>query len=167
MTSKLLNIGSAQARWVIIFSYIIALAFDTMALLDNATSIIPPITLLVLLYWCANFLDKTHILSAFILGLLADSLYQTTLGAHALIFSFITFLMLRHRLRFKGYPLWQQAFFIGAYMMAYQVINYILFAPTLESNDLVQYWSMPAASILLWPLLSTLFRRITHNIGRG
>ncbi len=167
MTNKFMDIGSAQARWVMVASYIVALGFDTMALLDNATSIIPPITLMVLLYWCANFLDKTHILSAFILGLLADTLYQTTLGAHALIFTLITFFMLRHRLRFKAYPVWQQAFFIGVYMMLYQVINYIFFNPILESNDFVQYWSMPAASILLWPLLSTLFRRITHNVARG
>lgn len=164
MANKFMKTGSVQARWLIIFSYIIALAFDIMALLDNATVIIPPISLIVLLYWCAHFLDKTHLLSAFVLGLLADSLYQTTLGAHALIFSVFVFLMLRHRLRFKTYPIWHQAFSIGIYMMFYQIVNYIIFSPVLESNNLIQYWSMPIIAIIIWPLLSLAFRRITTNV---
>ena len=167
MPSKFMKVGSTQARWLILFSYVIALAFDIMALLDNATSLIPPITLMVLLYWCAHFLDKTHIFSAFILGLLADSLYQTTLGAHALIFSVFVFLMLRHRLRFKTYPVWRQAFSIGAYMMSYQILNYIIFSPVLDSNDLIQYWSMPVIAIIIWPLLSIIFRRFTINVVQG
>ncbi len=167
MPSKLMNVGSAQARWVIIFSYIIALAFDAMALLDNATSLVPPITLMVLLYWCAHFLDKTHLFSAFVLGLLADSLYQTTLGSHALVFSVFAFLMLRHRLRFKSYPVWRQAFSIGIYMLLYQAVNYIIFSPVLDNGDFVQYWSMPAIAIIVWPLLSIIFGRITSNVAQG
>lgn len=167
MASNFMKMGSSQARWLILFSYIIALLFDTMALLENATVIIPPISLMLLLYWCAHFLDKTHLISAFILGLLADSLYQTTLGAHALIFSVIVFLMLRHRLRFKSYPVWRQAFSIGVYMMLYQILNYIIFSPVLDSNNTIQFWSMPAIAIIIWPLLSLVFRRITTNVVKG
>lgn len=167
MASKFMKTGSSQARWLIIFSYTIALAFDIMALLDNATVIIPPISLMVLFYWCANFLDKTHLFSAFILGLLVDSLYQTTLGSHALIFSVFVFLMLRHRLRFKAYTVWRQAFSIGFYMMLYQILNYIIFSPVLDSHDIIPFLSMPAIAIIIWPLLSLIFRRITINVVQG
>lgn len=167
MTSKFMKMGSAQARGLIIFSYIIALAFDISVLLDNAIVIIPPMTLMVLLYWCVHFLDKTHLFSAFVLGLLADSIYQTTLGSHALIFSVLIFIMLRHRLRFNAYPVWRQAFSIGIYMMFYQLINYIIFSPVLDHNDKFQFWSMPVIALLIWPLLSVLFRRITTNVGQG
>ncbi len=167
MASNFMKTATSQVRWLIIFSYIIALAFDTMALLGNATIIIPPISLMVLLYWCAHFLDKTHLVSAFILGLLADTLYQTTLGAHALVFSVLVFLMLRHRLRFQSYPVWRQAFSIGVYMMLYQILNYIIFSPVLDGNDTIQFWSMPAIAIIIWPLLSFIFRRITTNVVKG
>lgn len=167
MTSKFMKTSSSQARWLIIFSYITALAFDIAVLLDNAMVIIPPMTLMVLLYWCAHFLDKTHLFSAFVLGLLVDSLYQTTLGAHALIFCVLVFIMLRHRLRFNAHPVWRQAFSIGIYMMLYQLFNYIIFSPVLDQNDTVQFWSMPVIAILIWPLLSILFRRITTNIVQG
>jgi len=162
MSTKLFNLKTSQARWIILFSYLIALALDTVALFGHSSPIVPPLTLFVLLYWCAHFLDRTHLFSAFILGLLADTLYQTTLGSHALLFSVITFLMIRHRLRFKTYPVWQQAFFISLYMLIYQLLNYLFFSPLLDRNDFVQYWSMPAISILLWPMLSYGLRRISH-----
>lgn len=163
MSNKLFSLKTSQARWVILISYIIALALDTVVLFGHSSPIIPPLTLFCLLYWCAHFLDRTHLFSAFILGLLADTLYQTTLGAHALLFSIITFLMIRHRLRFKGYPIWQQAFFISLYMMCYQLLNYLFFNPVLSSNDVVQYWTMPALSILLWPILAYSLGKIANT----
>jgi len=163
MSSNFLNIRASQARWIILLSYLVALAFDTIALLGHSSPVVPPLTLFFVLYWCANFLDRTHLFSAFILGLLSDALYQTPLGSHALLFSIFTFLMIRHRLRFKTYPVWQQAFFIGIYMLAYQVLNYLFFTPVLDSNDFVQYWTMPAASIMAWPVLAYSLRRISHS----
>jgi len=163
MSNKLFSLKTSQARWVILISYIIALAFDTIALFGHSSPVIPPLTLFFLLYWCANFLDRTHLFSAFLLGLLADTLYQTTLGSHALLFSMITFLMIRHRLRFKGYPVWQQAFLISLYMMSYQLLNYLFFSPVLNGNEIVQYWTMPALSILLWPALAYSLGKISHT----
>ncbi len=167
MSHKLFNLKTSQARWVILVSYIIALALDTIALFGHSTPVIPPLTLFFLLYWCANFLDRTHLFSAFILGLLADTLYQTPLGAHALLFSIITFLMIRHRLRFKGYPVWQQAFFICLYMLLYQGLNFLFFNPILNSDDFVQYWTMPALSLFLWPLLAYSLRKFSHTAANG
>lgn len=163
MSNKLFNLKTSQARWIILISYLIALALDTVALLGHSSPVIPPLTLFFLLYWCAHFLDRTHLFSAFILGLLADTLYQTALGAHALLFSIITFLMIRHRLRFKTYPVWQQAFFISLYMMIYQMLNYLFFNPILNNNDFVQYWTMPALSILLWPALAYSLGKISYT----
>lgn len=162
-----MHVGSTQARWLPLFSYIIALAFDIMMLLDDAATIVPPITLMALLYWSANVLTKTHLLSAFVLGLLLDSVYQSTLGAHALIFSVFIFLMLRHRLRFRTYTLWRQAFLIGIYMMLYQLFNFLTFNPVLEAHNYLQYWAMPLLSMFIWPLLALAFSRLTTRDTQG
>lgn len=167
MIGKIMDIKASQARWIILISYLFCLAFDSMVLLDNASLLVPPLTIIVLLYWCANFLDRTHLFSAFVLGLMADTLYQTTLGAHALLFCFIAFLMVRHRLRFRAYPVWQQAFFIGAYMMLYQILNYIFFSPVLINGDIGYYYLMPFVSLLLWPALTYTLRRITLVFTHG
>ncbi|NPA72509.1 MAG: rod shape-determining protein MreD [Gammaproteobacteria bacterium] len=165
MGSKQLNLPLPQARLAILLSYFFCLVLDTLALLGDASILTPPLTLFALLYWTANFLDRTHLFTAFILGLLADTLYQTTLGAHALIFVLITFLMVRHRLRFKSYPVWQQAFFAGLYMMIYQTLNFLFFSPVLDNGNFVPYWTMPAASILLWPVLAFVLKRLTTMIA--
>ena len=150
-----------------ITTYILALVIDTMALLGYSMPLVPPMTLFVLLYWCANFIDRTHLFTAFILGVLADTLYQTTLGAHALIYVILTFFMIRHRLRFKTYPVWQQAFSIALYMLLYQILVALFFSPVLDNGHFVLFWSMPAISLITWPFLSYFLSRFCHTAAHG
>ena len=56
-----------------------------------------------------------------------------------------------------------KAFLISLYMLAYQLLNYLFFNPVLSSSDFVQYWSMPAISILLWPILAYSLKKISHS----
>jgi len=167
MPTKSFSIQTSQARWTIITTYFIALVLDTMVVLGYSTPLFPPFTLFVLLYWCANFIDRTHLFTAFILGLLADTLYQTTLGAHSLLFVMLTFLMVRHRLRFKTYPVWQQAFSIALYMLLYQFLNQVFFSPILEDGDFVTYWSMPALCLIAWPIMSRVLQKLSHTAAHG
>ncbi|GKT12689.1 MAG: rod shape-determining protein MreD [Thiomicrorhabdus sp.] len=167
MSTKSFHIHLSQVRWTIITAYFIAFILDTMMLLGYSTPILPPLTLLVLLYWSANFIDRTHLFTALLLGVLADTLYQTTLGAHALIYIILTFLMIRHRLRFRTYPLWQQAFSISLYMLVYQSLNYLFFSPVLDNSDFVPYWSMPAIGLIAWPFLSYFLGKFSHTAAHS
>ena len=163
MTEKFIKLSSAQIRWLIIISFIFALIIDSMVLLNQSLAFIPPITLLMVLYWSSHVVDRTYFVSAFILGTLADALYQTTLGAHALLYVVIVFMMLRIRLQFKTYPAWQQAFIIGIYLLVYQALHTLFFSPVLDDGSFVPYWSMPAAGILIWPLLESMMNKITQS----
>jgi len=163
MTEKFIKLSSAQIRWLIIISFIFALIIDSMVLLNQSLTFIPPFTLLMVLYWSSHVVDRTYFVSAFILGTLADALYQTTLGAHALLYVIIVFMMLRIRLQFKTYPAWQQAFIIGIYLLVYQALHTLFFSPVLDDGSFVPYWSMPAAAILIWPLLEGMMNKITQS----
>jgi len=163
MTEKFIKLSSAQIRWLIIISFIFALIIDSMVLLNQSLTFIPPFTLLMVLYWSSHVMDRTYFVSAFILGTLADALYQTTLGAHALLYVIIVFMMLRIRLQFKTYPAWQQAFIIGIYLLVYQALHTLFFSPVLDDGSFVPYWSMPAAAILIWPLLEGMMNKITQS----
>lgn len=162
MTENFLKLSSAKIRWLILFSFLLALVVDSMTLLNPSLAFLPPFTLLMVLYWSSHVIDRTYFVSAFILGVLADALYQTTLGAHALLYIIILFMMLRIRLQFKTYPAWQQAFIVGIYLLIYQVLNTIFFSPVLDDN-FVEYWSMPAAAILIWPVLEGFLNRLTQR----
>lgn len=164
MTEKFVNIRSNQVRWLILFSFLFALVVDSMVLLNNDLQFIPPMSLIAILYWSSHCLDKTYFASAFILGVLADTLYQTTLGAHALLYCLILFMMIRNRLQFRTYPTWQQAFIIGIYLMIYQLLSFVIFNPVLNEGAFVPYWSMPAAAILIWPFFSITLNKITQSL---
>ena len=163
MTENFVNIRSSQVRWLILISYLFGLIIDSMVLLYSSLEFLPPMTLIAVLYWSGHCLDKTYFISAFLLGVLADTLYQTTLGAHALLYCLILFMMIRNRLQFRTYPRWQQAFIIGIYLLIYQALNTVFFSPVLTDGSLVSYWSMPAVGILIWPILSILLYKITQN----
>lgn len=163
MTEKFFTLSSGQIRWLILFSFLFALVIDTIVLLNPSLIFIPPITLLMVLYWSSHVVDRTYFVSAFLLGTLADALYQTTLGAHALLYIIVLFMMLRIRLQFKTYPAWQQAFIIGFYLLVYQALHTLFFSPVLDGGAFVPYWSMPAVGILVWPLLENMLNRITHR----
>ena len=164
MTEKFVNMRSSQVRWLILTSFLLALIIDSMVLLDNRFQFIPPMTLIMVLYWSSHFLDRTYFISAFVLGVLADALYQTTLGAHALLYCLILFMMVRYRLQFRTYPSWQQAFIIGIYLTIYQLLNFVFFSPVLNDGVFVPYWSMPAAGIIIWPVISAILNKTTQSL---
>lgn len=166
MTEGFLSLKSAHVRWLIILTFIIGLVFDSMVLLNSDLGFIPPMALLAVFYWSCKASDTTYIVSAFILGLLADALHQTTLGAHALLYIIMLFAMLRHRLQFRTYPEWQQAFIIGVYLMVYQILNYLFFSPVLSGGSYIAYWTMPAAGILIWPFLTMTLNLLTSRQSR-
>lgn len=163
MTESFVNIRSSQVRWLILLTYLLGLIIDSMVLLNSSLEFLPPMTLLVVLYWSGHFLDRTYFIGAFSLGVLTDALYQTTLGAHALLYCVILFMMIRNRLQFRTYPSWQQAFIIGIYLLIYQTLNTLFFNPILDDGSFVPYWSMPAAGILIWPVMSGILNKLTAS----
>ncbi len=164
MTDRFMDIEFAQARWLVFTSYIIALIIDTMMLMQQSSLLAPPFTLLTLMYWAAQFIKNTHFISAFVLGLMMDAMLQTTLGAHAMIFIVLTFIMLRYRLLFRSHSVLQQALVIGFYLLLYQFLSLVMFSPSLESGQLSLYWSMPAVAMLVWPFLALLLRWLTQKL---
>ncbi len=163
MSDKVFSLRVSDIKWLLLFSYLLSIVLDNMMILSFKINFIPYLTVLMLLFWTTQILDKTHLLSAFLLGLIFDASLNTPLGAHSLIFITLTFLMLRSRLRFKGYPLWQQSLIIGTYIALFQVMNWFLFHPVLVGHDLLYFWSEPFIAALIWPFFSTVMQRLTQR----
>ncbi|MDG6773499.1 rod shape-determining protein MreD [Thiomicrorhabdus sp. ZW0627] len=164
MTDRFIDLEFSQARWLVLITYFLGLTLDTMMSMQDANLLAPSFTLMFLMYWSAQFLKNTHFLSAFLLGLFLDALYGTTLGAHSLILIVITFIMLRYRLLFRSHSVLQQAFVIIFYLMAYQFISYVMFSPTLDSDQKIEYWLMPFTSLIAWPILALSLRWVTQRL---
>ncbi|BBP45391.1 hypothetical protein THMIRHAS_07640 [Thiosulfatimonas sediminis] len=163
MGDNFIYISSRQVRWLIILSFIFALLLDSINLIGQNYLFLPPFTLLVLLYWSGHFLDYTYLTTAFIIGLLADTLYQSTLGLHALIYIVLTFMMLRHRLRFRGYSLPQQALNIIVFMFIFQLLHLLMLTPKLDSTEQLSFWLMPIVAAFFWLLFAKLLNLLTQQ----
>lgn len=163
MTDRFINLEYAQARWLVIFSFLFGLTLDTMSIMQEATLFMPPFTALFLMYWSAQFLKHTHFISAFVLGIFLDALYQTTMGSHALILIILTFIMLRYRLLFRTHSVLQQAIVIVFYLFTYQFLAYILYSQDLNEEQLIHYWVMPFGALIAWPVIALSLRKLTQT----
>lgn len=163
MANKVFSLTLANAKWMLFFSYLLVLVLDTMISLSELNLFLPLITFLVLMFWVTQLLSQTHLITAFILGLFFDTTLSTPLGSHALIFVILTFLMLRFRLRFKSFPIWQQGLIIGGYLLLFQAIGWFIFSPPLAGNDLIFYWLEAAVGALLWPLVVLIMQSLTRR----
>lgn len=137
---------------LIIGSYLLAITLDAMLITSQYFYWLPPITLLTVIYWSSDNLSKTFIPSAFILGLIYDTLSQSLLGAHALLFSLILFLILRFRLRFRLFTLIQQALTLIPFFFLYQGLLWFLTPHLYSSEDLTLWLLAPLTLLFLWPI---------------
>lgn len=158
MTEKILNIHFSNVKWLVFFSYFVALTLDSMYMLGTLALPLPSMALLTLLVWTVILQDKTHLLTALVLGLLSDGISDSVLGAHAIIFSLMVFILLRVRFRFRSYPMWQQTFMIMVYFFATQLLGLFLLQPVFNASNVYNYWLAPLSIIFLWPILLTLFK---------
>lgn len=154
---------SGKVRWLFLLSLILGLTLDSLIVSLQSSPLFPVFSLLITFYWAGHFLDRSYIATAFIMGLLIDTLYQTSLGAHALIFVSLIFLLSRHRLLFRSYRTTQQAIFIAGYFYLYQGLNWLFFSPVLPEHEWLAYWLMPIFSSLLWIVLTPILNIFTKH----
>lgn len=162
MTERINEIEFAKVTWFWLLSYFLALTANAINLQLNTPLFLPPLALLVAFFWANHVINTPHLISAFFLGLLYDGLYDALLGVHALLFVLLMMLMIRIRLMFRSYRLWQQSMVIVVFMALYQLIYYFIMPINLAGNAGWGYWSVPLLAGLLWWPIYTSFRWITH-----
>jgi rod shape-determining protein MreD len=118
---------------------------------------------LILIYWSMALPNRVGLWTAFITGLLADSLQGTLLGQHALALVVIVYLNLNVYLRIRVLSLAQQALYVFCLLMISQlIIAWVdgmmgLVIPTQA------FFSAPFIGMLLWPWVFTILRDIRRK----
>jgi rod shape-determining protein MreD len=162
MVNKINTLQLKQIKWLIAISYIVSFSIDIMLNISFTITTTPSITLLMLLFWTTKLLTNTHFATAFVLGIFSDIAINSILGSHGLIFIIITFLILKVRHSFKGYPSWQQTSLIIFYLYIYQVFSWFILNPNLIDSA-VYYWLSPLSAIIIWPILYKIMNLFTHK----
>jgi rod shape-determining protein MreD len=116
---------------------------------------------LLLIFWSLTRPRQVGVFWAFGTGLVLDVVSGSVLGAHALSLSVVAFLALELSARIVAFPHWQQAVSVWLLLVVERLLSLWIMAATGHPTPTLGYWLPTLVGALLWPLLSTLLRRLT------
>ncbi len=108
---------------------------------------------LVLGYWALEAPQRVGLGYAFAIGVLADLMFGTVFGEHALRLTILLFLLLRFRARLRFFPLSQQALAMFALLINDRIVAAAVRLFIGEGPPPIEFWLSPLVGTLLWPWL--------------
>lgn len=148
---------------IILLTLLIALMASITPLPLSVDAFRPDWVLVVLLYWCLALPSKVNIISAWIMGFLLDVLLGSVLGVHAAAMALSVYIVAENYQKIRNFSIWQQALIIGVLSALYhllvfwfqRLLNDVVFLPS--------YLYPVITSIVLWPWLFLLLRKIRRH----
>ncbi len=150
-------------RYVIYLTLMAGYLLTIMPMPDWAQIYRPQWVALILIYWCMALPDRVGVGVGFITGLLLDVLAGTLLGQHALGLSVVAFLALRLHLRVRVMPLRQQVFTIFILLLVERLLALWSTGAAGYPTPSLWYWMTPTVSMLLWPWIYLLLRKVRRR----
>ena len=134
-------------------SLLVGMIADNLALPLDVAQFRPDFTLLILIYWVLMMPRLAGVGTAWVVGLLQDTLSGGWLGLHAFTKSLLAYFTLRLHLQIQIFPPWQQMAIILFYSYLEHVFVWLVrsaWVPTsLQMSDFIQ----PLTTALFWPLV--------------
>jgi rod shape-determining protein MreD len=149
--------------WVIILTFLIALLLTLLPVPVWASPYRPEWVILVLMYWSIALPERVGIGSAWVLGLLLDTVKGSLLGEHALSLSLVAYTCLKLHRHLRVYPLWQQSLGVLLLVMLSQLLSLSIRGLSGPAPAQWHYWSTSIASMLLWPWLFIVMRDLRRR----
>jgi rod shape-determining protein MreD len=153
-----MNTGKHRGGWLILFSFVLALALTIVPLPAMLELFRPEWLAMVLIYWCMAVPTRVGVSIGWLVGLMLDVSRDALLGQYALAFALIAFLTLHLHQRLRVFPIWQQALSVGLLVTLECLIVLWIKGLTGQSPGI---WKMlvPAfSSLLFWPVIYLLLR---------
>jgi len=119
---------------------------------------------LILIYWSMALPKRVGLWSAFIIGLLADSLLGTLLGHHALALVVITYFNLNFYLRIRVLSLAQQSVYVFGLLVISQFIISWMNGIMGLTIPVQAVFGAPLIGMLMWPLIFVILRDIRRKV---
>jgi rod shape-determining protein MreD len=148
---------------IIIFSLLIALIASIMPMPLAFDAFRPDWVLIVLVYWCLALPNKINIITAWLMGFLLDVLLGSILGIHAAAMALTMYIVIVNFQKIRNFSLWQQSLIIGVLAALYHLIVFWLQRFLTDAVFLPDYLYPVITSIVLWPWIFLLLRRVRRH----
>lgn len=156
-----------QGGGAILASFLVAFMLTLLPLPEWARPFRPEWTALVLIYWCLALPHRVGIGTAWMMGLLLDTMTGTLLGQHALALSMVAYLTLLLHQRIRVFPVRQQAFTVLVLLLLYQLLLLWVMGITAHPPTTWTYWGASLIGTLLWPWVFILLREVRRRYRVG
>ncbi len=125
----------------------------------------PDWVLIVLMYWCMAVPGRVNIITAWVMGFLLDVLLGSILGVHAAAMAVAIFIIAKNFQKIRNFSLWQQSLIVGVLTTLYHLVVFWLQRSLIEVTFLMSYLYPVLTSVVLWPWIFLLLRKIRRHFS--
>lgn len=115
--------------------------------------------LLTSLYWCLAMPHRFNVASAWVVGLMLDVLWGTTLGLNGLAFGLCSAIVVHQCQKIRSYSVWHQALIFTIVVVIYQFITATLTSWLDDALVDSHYYVASLISLLAWPWIFFTLRK--------
>ncbi len=151
-------------NYSIALSIIAALVLQIMPMPAAVDLYRPDWVMLVLSYWVLALPNRVNVGVAFITGLILDVLIGTSLGIHSFALCLCIYVLAANYQRLRNYSVWQQSVIIGVLNALYNMVVFWLQHLLTDIYFLPDYMWPVASSVVMWPWLFWLLRKVRRQL---
>jgi len=152
-----------SSRLIILLTFLVALMASIMPLPLSVDAFRPDWVLVVLLYWCLALPARVNVISAGVMGFIHDVLIGSALGVHAGAMALSVYIVAGNFQKIRNFSVWQQALIVGVLSALYHLIVFWLQRFLTDAVFLPSYLYPVLTTIILWPWVLLLLRKIRRN----
>ena len=150
---------------IILFTLLIALMATIMPMPLSVEAFRPDWVLIVLMYWCMAVPGRVNIITAWVMGFLLDVLLGSILGVHAAAMAVAIFIIAKNFQKIRNFSLWQQSLIVGVLTTLYHLVVFWLQRSLIEVTFLMSYLYPVLTSVVLWPWIFLLLRKVRRHFS--
>ena len=148
---------------IILLSLLLALIVSIMPMPLSIDMFRPDWVLIVMLYWTIALPTKVNVITAAVMGFILDVLLGSILGVHMAAMAISTYIAAVNYQKIRNFSLWQQALIVGVLTALYHLIVFWLQRFLTDIVFLPSYLYPVITSIVLWPWIFLLLRKIRRR----
>ncbi|MEJ2514091.1 MAG: rod shape-determining protein MreD [Gammaproteobacteria bacterium] len=153
--------------WPVVLSMLVGLSLEVTPLPGGAAAWAPPWLALAVIYWSLAYPRRYGLGLAWSSGLVLDVLKGGLLGQHALALTVVALIAVRFHLRFRLFPIWQQAGMVGLVAAIHEFLIFWVDGLAGEAELSWQRLIPPVTAALLWPPATAVLDRFRRWLGMG